>query len=83
MIAVDVIPETKPPTRKGKWNPQRIIDCLRPRHQEGKPMHYMALRVDNNSLLCAATYYFGNWHKALAAAGIEVEPSTRAVKKGG
>jgi len=46
-------------------------------------MHYMALRVDNNSLLCAATYYFGNWQKALAAAGIEFEPSTRAVKKGG
>jgi hypothetical protein len=73
MIAVELIPETKPPTRKTKWTPQRIIECLRLRRQEGKPLHYMALHVDDNPLLCAAKYHFGNWQKALAAAGIETE----------
>lgn len=77
MIAVNSIPETKPPTRKTKWNPQRIIACIRIRHQEDKPLHYMALHVDDNPLLCAAKYYFGNWQKALAEAGIEVDQGSR------
>ena len=73
MIAVGLFPETKPPARKRKWNPQRIIESIRLRHQEGKPMHYKAVHVDANSLLCAAKYHFGNWQNALAAAGIEAE----------
>lgn len=47
-------------------------------------MHYRAMHVDTNQLLCAAKYYFGNWQNALAAAGIEVEQPARGrpAKKG-
>ena len=84
MIAVGLLPETKPPARKRKWNPQRIIESIRLRHREGKPMHYKAMHVDANSLLCAAKKYFGNLRNALAAAGIETEQRSpgRPVKKG-
>jgi hypothetical protein len=36
-------------------------------------MHYKAMHLDANPLLCAAKNYFGNLRTALAAAGIEVE----------
>jgi len=72
MIAIDVIPETNPPTTKGKWTPQRIIECIRVRHQEGKHVNYRAVHVDANPLLCAAKYHFGSWRNAVAAAGIGV-----------
>ena len=38
MIVVDVALELKPPTTKWKWSPERIIECIRLRHQEGKPV---------------------------------------------
>ena len=72
MIAIDVIPETNPPTTKEKWTPQRIIECIRVRHQEGKHVNYRAVHVDANPLLCAAKYHFGSWRNAVAAAGIGV-----------
>jgi hypothetical protein len=85
MIAVGLLPETKPRARKQKWTPQRVITGIRLRHQEGKPMHYMAMHVDANPLLCAAKKYFGNWQNALAAAGIETAQRLpgRPRKKGG
>ena len=49
-------------------------------------MHYKPMHADDNSLLCAATAYFGNLGNALAAAGIEPEqgkPQRRAKKDGG
>lgn len=83
MIALRLIPETKPVVRKRKWSPERVIEGIRLRHLEGKPMHYMAMHVEANPLLCAAKSYFGNWQNALAAAGIEVEqpPHGRPAKK--
>ena len=38
-----------PISPKGKWSPQQIIECIRLRHQEGKPVHYNAVHVDANS----------------------------------
>ena len=85
MSAVGLVPEKRPDARKRKWSPQRVIECLQLRHQEGKPMHYKPMHADDNSLLCAAKAYFGNLGNALAAAGIEVEQRKlgRPAKKDG
>ncbi|MHB1035926.1 MAG: hypothetical protein ACYC35_14515 [Pirellulales bacterium] len=46
-------------------------------------MHYKAMHVDADTLLCAGKSYFGNWRNALAAAGVEAErrPPGRPAKK--
>ena len=41
----------------------------------------MAVHVDDNPLLCAAKYHFGNWQNALAAAGIETEQPRPGVQR--
>ena len=58
MIAVGLVPERRPDARKRKWSPQRVLECLRFRHQEGKSMHYTPMHAEDNPLLCAAKKYF-------------------------
>jgi hypothetical protein len=85
MMAVGLVPEKRPDAKKRKWSAERVLECLRLRHQEGKPMHYTPMHTDDNPLLCAAKKYFGNLGNALVAAGIKPEQRKpgRPVKKDG
>jgi hypothetical protein len=77
MIALELISDTNPPVRSRKWDSQRVLESIRLRHREGKPLHYKAIHVDANPLICAARHYFGSWRNALAAAGVEPEQPAR------
>jgi hypothetical protein len=66
------ITDNMPPSsrRKCKWSRERIIEQIRCRHQEGKPMNFSAVQKDQGSLLWAGLRLFGSWNNALAAAGV-------------
>jgi hypothetical protein len=77
LLAAESAVATRPPRIKRKWDQQRIIDHIRRRQQEGKPMHYKAIRRDDGGLLNAARRHFGGWNQALTAAGIAPRPAPR------
>jgi hypothetical protein len=72
-----LIPKTELARRKRKWDSQRVLESIRLRHQEGKPLNFTAVHADFNGLICAARHYFGSWPNALAAAGIDPEQTPR------
>ena len=74
LVAAGIVAEAAPSKHKRKWDQQRIIDHIHRRQQEGKPLHYKAIRRDDGGLLHAAKRYFGGWNQALAAAGVAVKP---------
>jgi hypothetical protein len=74
LLAAESAVETQPPKTKRKWDQQRIIDCIQHRQQEGKPLHYKAIRRDDGGLLNAARRHLGGWNQALTAAGIASNP---------
>jgi hypothetical protein len=71
------ITDNMPPSsrRKCKWSRERIIEQIRCRHQEGKPMNFIAVQKTQGPLLWAGLRLFGSWNNALAAAG--VAPTSR------
>lgn len=52
-----------------KWDKQRVLAAIRRCHEQGRSL--TTVWRDNNSLYQAGWRYFGGWHQALAAAGIE------------
>ena len=56
-----------------RWSKQRVIEAIHARIREGKQINYSATRRDDSALVSAARRYFGNWSKALLAAGVDVE----------
>lgn len=57
------------PLPRGEWTPQRVITEIQDRHVQGLQIEkpYQA----DQSLAQAAIRYFGDWHRALAACGLE------------
>lgn len=53
------------------WNPQRVLTTFQARHQQGLPLHCAAV---DKPFYSAACRYFGNWRKALEAAGLPTPP---------
>ena len=74
-ITVEVAARGRPPT----WNPQRIIEHIRHRQQEGKPLHEQEVERDAGGLLRAAREYSGSWSNALTAAGLD--PAQHTVRR--
>ena len=52
------------------WTPQSVVDAILARLREHKPLNAKAVYTDERSLHRAATKRFGNWRKALIAAGL-------------
>lgn len=74
MVAAGIPAEATPTEHKRKWDRQRIIDHIRRRQQEGRPLHHKAVRRDEGGLLHAAQRYFGGWSQALASAEVALSP---------
>lgn len=58
-------------TRYQHWNHDKVIQAIKERHKEGKPLSSKALQTTDQSLFCAARRRFGSWDGALAAAGLD------------
>ena len=54
------------------WSTQRVIDAIRRRQSEGKPLDKKSMRQEDNALICAARKHFGSWQAALTAAGCKM-----------
>ncbi|MEQ8785084.1 MAG: hypothetical protein RIC55_02255 [Pirellulaceae bacterium] len=61
LIAAGVTPKKSP-----KWTKRRIIEAIQDRVVRG-----LSLNSDGSALVQAARRYFGSWHAAVKAAGIE------------
>ena len=48
-----------------KWDKQRVIDAVRRRQQQGRPLN--RAWQDDPALYAAAKYQFGSWKKTLQA----------------
>jgi hypothetical protein len=57
-------------SRLQPWTKQRVIEKIKKRKTSNKPLGYSAVRRDNRLLVSAACYHFGNWSRALEAAGL-------------
>jgi hypothetical protein len=53
---------------QNKWSKQRIIERIQDHYVKGLPVQ--SARCEDRALRSAAKRYFGNWRKALLAAGI-------------
>jgi len=57
----------------GTWTPQRVLDAIRERQQDGKPISFIGTRDDDGALVAAARRHFGSWAEALKAAAVDPE----------
>lgn len=55
------------------WTKELVIKEIQERHSAGKPLNYSAVVADNEPLAGAARRLFGNWGKAVEAAGFDYE----------
>ncbi|MEX0865985.1 MAG: hypothetical protein WD030_01420 [Pirellulales bacterium] len=58
----------------GRWTKRRIIECMQQRYEAGETLCRNAILRDEPDLsrFCfAANHHFGNWSKALRAAGLD------------
>lgn len=60
----------KPPGPAQLWTEQSVIDAILARRHEQKPINAVAVYVDHRSLYRGGERRFGNWRKALIAAGL-------------
>ena len=73
VAAAGLVPEGHLTAGGTKWNKQRIIVAIRARKEAGKDINHTTTQRDDCALVSAAQRYFGNWSKALAAAGVDAE----------
>ncbi|MDP6723165.1 MAG: hypothetical protein QGF59_31175 [Pirellulaceae bacterium] len=73
LAAAGLAPEELLAARGNRWSKERIIELIHARQREGKPINYSAIRREDSALISAARRYFGNWSKALLAAGVDAD----------
>ena len=76
LVAAGLAPKELLAARGNRWSKERIIELIHARQREGKPINYSAIRREDSALISAARRYFGNWSKALLAAGVDGERRT-------
>lgn len=54
-----------------RWSKRAVIDAIRARHADGRPLYSAAAERDSKALTTAARRYCGNWSLALKAAGFD------------
>lgn len=73
LLAAGVDPTSvRPPSTRrprGSWSRETIIEQIRRYADREVPLYAHHMRGVDNSLVSAATYYFGSWAQALEAAG--------------
>jgi 5,10-methylene-tetrahydrofolate dehydrogenase/methenyl tetrahydrofolate cyclohydrolase len=57
--------------RKSFWSRKKIVSYISELSAQGKPLHVSAAERMYRGLVGAATMYFGSWHKAIKAAGLD------------
>lgn len=60
----------EPASQARRWTPEGVIDAILARLREQMPINAVAVRRDNPSLHSGGRRRFGNWRKALIAAGL-------------
>ncbi len=58
------------PLLVGTWDQAKLIRSIRDARRRGEPLHSGAIRLSNYKMYKAASYHFGSWEKAIAAAGL-------------
>lgn len=58
-------------------NAEALIEFLKERSSEGKPLNYKAMQSDHPGVLCAIREVFGNYKEALKAAGFDLQTVCR------
>ena len=81
LVAAGIPVKTTVHGRPPPWNPQRVMERILHRQQEGKPLYEKGVARNARGLWCAAREHFGSWANALAAAGID--PAQHARHRGG
>ncbi len=56
---------------RGYWSREILITEIRRHAEQGDPLYAHAMQKIDNRLVSAATYHFGSWAQALAAAGFD------------
>jgi hypothetical protein len=69
--AAGIKPSALRPPDYRRWSPQCVIDALRQRHEQNMPMYPARLLDSQPYLYRAAGKRFGNYRKAIEAAGLE------------
>jgi hypothetical protein len=59
--------------RPRRWDKPLVIQAIKNRHHEGKPMGFNTTRADDGALVAAARRHWGSWTEALRAAAIETK----------
>lgn len=62
------------------WSSQLVIAEIRRRHEEQRGMRYVDTYREDCGLVGAAARYFGTWHRALEAAGINIPSRERRAR---
>jgi hypothetical protein len=70
--------ETPPRSRNGRWNKSVVISELQALHRSGQLVNSASV---DRGLVRAATRYFGRWHTALSAAGIDLPGVRRPARR--
>jgi DNA-binding LacI/PurR family transcriptional regulator len=81
LLAAGLPPEIISPARRSIWNPPRVLERIRRRHEKGKRLDENVVGHEACGLLKAAREHFGSWSEALAAAG--VDPRQHVVRDAG
>lgn len=63
-----------------KWTAEAVLEAIRQRHAEKKPLNYMAVVAEDEPLSGAARRYFGSWRKAIEAAGLDYDQIKKAAR---
>ena len=76
LIAAGLLPPDAKPSVFRKWSPERVIEEIQSYYE-----HVPHRRKAKSLVYRAARRSFGNWQKALAAAGIEDSPKLRRERR--
>jgi hypothetical protein len=71
LLAAGLPPEIISPARRSIWNPPRVLERIRRRHEQGRRLDENVVAHEACGLLKAAREHFGSWGEALAAAGVD------------
>ncbi|MGE5552810.1 MAG: homing endonuclease associated repeat-containing protein [Betaproteobacteria bacterium] len=66
-----------------RWTPEAVLDAIRRRHTDGRPLNYAAVVAEDEKLTGAARRLYGSWNAALAAAGFDPEEIKREARSAG
>jgi len=73
LAAAGIAPEPHRVAFGDRWDKEHIVARIQERQRQGMAVSYVAVNKDHPALVSAARRLFGNWSRALQAAGIASE----------